>query len=270
MRLVYGERGALLYCGDSRNLSELADGSVALIVTSPPYFNARSYASWPTYEAYLDDMYKVWTECKRVLVDTGRIAINIPPDYGYGAERKHFFLDIGAQMRELFNFWGPICLDKNTTGTSQTAWGSFNSASRPNFRGRFEFLLVASKGDYKRAQLGESDLEADEFTEFSQNLWRFSWGMGRNEYHEAPFPYELPYRAIKMLSYVGETVLDPFAGSFTTIFAARDLRRVGVGVEMHEKYVNRAVDELRLGTYGARLKEESARAGYIQESLLET
>lgn len=581
MRLAHSEERLTLYEGDARQMSDIPDNSVALIVTSPPYWNGRDYSHWDTYEAYLEDMWLAWKECKRVLVDTGRICINIPPDYGFGESRKHFTLDIGEQVRTLFSFWGNIvwnkCIGQGTelivrdrrtgsvsqrtvyslheddgwrnvdvealdsqmrpcwkpivnlwrtepkdglrltfrdgsvlvltgnhrlakidgtlvlastlsvgdkirrsavlpeytgtipdamassdlawalglylaegslgrrtkkgiqnikyslneekaitfiprlraawepfgchistsqghgkkvvavtvsgyvayailqtfvrgdgatnkaimdtvlsapepwrrafltgylagdglyeksatrwlgnnsmnkpmmasmrtlarslhmrlhtknisvrafgkkhpaikwhlyekesehpnglpwnelevvrtekfsstfydlalsdephlfvlangivshnsaTGSSTTAWGSWKSSSRPNFRGRYELILVASKGEYKRATRGVSDITAAEFTEYSQNLWSFPGVSGKKRTHPAPFPATLPYRCIKMLSYVGETVLDPFSGSGTTALVARDTGRVGIGVELHAPYIEETI-----------------------------
>lgn len=254
MRLYYQAPNVDLYQGDARALDRLAPGSVHLICTSPPYYNARvSYASWPTYAAYLADMAMAWRECYRVLCDGGRIAVNCPMGYdrpsqpgGYkpiGAHTTLALQEAGFELRGHI-IWAKLGLANQNAGT---AWGSWASASDPCLRDGHEEIIVAHKGRSGRGP-GQSTITPAEFMEWSRSVWHIrpqsaSW-------HPAPFPAEIPRRLIKFYSFAGDTVLDPFCGSGTTVFTAEALGRHGIGVDLCEDYLARSVGPLMqmLGT----------------------
>ncbi len=250
MKLVASDGNTQYYHGDSRRMDEIADGSVAMIVTSPPYWNAKEYSQWERYGHYLDQMAEHITEWYRVLMDGGRIAVNVPE--GYGRPSTGGYLCIGDDWRRLLSQWfelrGTIIWDKSLTHGS-TAWGSYASASNPSIRDNYEIIIVAHKGRPDREKdeaKGQRDTIAPEvFVKATRGIWIISPVSGH--WHPAPMPPEMARRLIELYTFTGDTVLDPFAGSFTTVAAAASLGRIGVGVEIKEEYVNRAVGPMFAG-----------------------
>jgi site-specific DNA-methyltransferase (adenine-specific) len=253
MNLFYAEPPALtLYHGDARRLDALADGSVQMIICSPPYFNARpEYSTWPTYKDYLNDMALAWAECWRVLCDGGRIAVNVPMGYG----RSNGYIRIGddtARALEFVGFTlrGHIIWDKSPAGLG-TAWGTVYSANNPALRDVHEIIIVAHKGRAGRgwppeADTAESarvydDITPAEFLEATASIWQIppvrSW-------HPAPMPPKIPYLLTRLYTYRGDTVLDPFCGSATVPYVAQSLGRNGIGVDLNADYLERAAGPL--------------------------
>ena len=237
----------------------LANNSVDIIVTSPPYNVKRDYGDGQIddgrdYEEYLDWMDVIWKECNRVLVDGGRLCININ-DTG----RNPYFpvhADVLSRLRVAgWYLMGNIIWDKMTSmGT--TSWGSWEMASAPSLRGRHEYIIIAGKGGKKKAprlagaQSGPylNTTEGKEFLSLTNELWRFTPETKRD--HPAPFPYELPSRLIRLFSFVGDVILDPFSGSGTTIKAAQDFGRLGIGIDLvwdYCKLSQRRESQLKLG-----------------------
>ncbi len=270
--IYYSGDGVTIFNGDARALP-LADESVHLIVTSPPY-NARikydGYTDWLPWEDYWHGLIEPsLRECYRVLVHGGRIAVNIAnvvrQDVGGSREVTYTSLsgkkwkpagangaawsvivaprlwslleEIGFLPREQLT-WVKAA-DPADISTS-TAWGSWRSASNPVLRAVAEPVFIASKGSHARPT-GESDLTAEEFKAWTRNAWMITAGHA-DQYlgHPAMFPVELPRRLIKLYSYVGDVVLDPFMGAGTTLRAAKDLRRTAIGVDVSERYCNLA------------------------------
>ena len=244
MRLVYDQDNVKVYHGDARNLHLIPDCSVHLVVTSPPYFNARTeYSEWATYPDYIGDMQHVWHECFRVLVNGGRIAINVP--HVYGRENgKDQCLPIEANtIKGLeiagFSLRGAIVWDKGVSVvSSSTAWGSWMSASNPSLRDQHEVIIVAHKGSPRRLEKGESTITAEDFTNWTRSIWTIP--PVSNSWHPAPFPAEIPRRLIELYTFKGEIVLDPMAGSCTTGWAASKAGRKGVCVEASMDYITKA------------------------------
>jgi site-specific DNA-methyltransferase (adenine-specific) len=246
MRLHWQEEGARLFEGDARNLDALAGGSVGLVVTSPPYWNARKeYASWPTYAAYLADMARVWRECFRVLDDGGRIAVNVPDLYSEPGKKNDGCLCIGDDTRrELeaagFTFRTKIIWYKGAASVRNScAWGSWLSPGDPSLRDCHEIIIIAQKNAKRRPC--PRVIEHDLFLEMTVSVWEVQ--PARSKWHPAPFPAEIPRRLIQLYGLPGDVILDPFAGTCTTVWEAAAAGRLGVGVDLSRAYLDRAVTD---------------------------
>ena len=259
-------------------MHEVDDGSVQLIVTSPPYNVGKDYAQHRDamelreYLAFLND---VWKECTRVLCHGGRLAVNIAntwrkPYLPLNAYIARQLIDLGLLMR------GEIIWDKGPSVGISTAWGSFARASNPTLRDVHEYILVFSKESYKLEQTHgkESGIENLEFVEWTKSVWRnpqeqiadsekslwrfdtLSKKRDRNAPdHPAPFPLDLPLRLILLYTNVDDVVLDPFMGSGTTALATKMTQRHYVGYEVDGKYC--AIAEERITQLGQpRVMEE--------------
>jgi len=255
MRLHWQGDGARLFEGDARNLDGLQAGSVGLVVTSPPYWNAkREYASWPTYAAYLADMAAAWAECYRVLDAGGRMAVNVPDGYGRPGSGGYLTLgdDTGRALQAAgFALRGKVIWYKgNAVARNSTAWGSWQSASNPSLRDCYEVVILAHKGSPRRP--GPVVIGVEDFLSMTVSLWEIQ--PARSRWHPAPFPAELARRLIELYSFPGDVILDPFAGTGTTVWAAAGAGRVGVGVDLSAVYLAAAVAE-ETGRRDARLAD---------------
>lgn len=232
-------------CTDSMRMP-LEDNSVHMIITSPPYYNAKDYSSWPSYDLYLDDMDVAIGEMYRVLVDGGRLAMNVPQGYdrpgngGYKtleADLLNFVKLHGFIMRGHI-VWDKMGISPQGNGT---AWGSWKSPSNPALRDVHESIIVAHKGDGKMPKTGDETIERDDFLMWTKSIWSFP--PQSSSWHPAPFPPELPRRLIHLYTYTNAIVLDPFCGSGTTVKVADELGRIGVGFDLKEGYLHKADEE---------------------------
>ena len=238
----------VIYQASCEQMNELPDCSVHLMVTSPPYNVGKEYDNNLTLEEYLGFLMKVWKETYRVLVPGGRACINIAnvgrkPYIPLHASIMQGMIDLGFLMR------GEIIWDKAASASTSTAWGSWQSATNPTLRDTHEYILVFSKGSYRRAKLDgrASTISKEEFLEFTKSVWGFPSELARKVGHPAPFPIELPYRLIQLYTFSNEVVLDPFMGSGQTALAARKAGRHFVGYEISEKYVVLARERIEKG-----------------------
>jgi site-specific DNA-methyltransferase (adenine-specific) len=223
------------------SMTDLPDASVHLMVTSPPYNVGKDYdedLSLAEYSAFLK---RVWTETRRVLVPGGRACINIAnlgrkPYIPLHAMLIADMLDLGFLMR------GEIIWDKAASASASTAWGSWQSAANPTLRDTHEYILVFSKGGFRREKVEgrENTISKEEFLEFTKSVWTFGAESARKIGHPAPFPVELPYRLIQLYTFSGEVVLDPFMGSGQTALAALKAGRHFVGYEVNQEYLKLA------------------------------
>lgn len=230
----------------SERMSELPDNSIHLMVTSPPYNVGKDYDEDLSLGEYLAFLKRVWAETWRVLVPGGRACINVAnlgrkPYIPLHAFILRDMIDLGFLMR------GEIIWDKGASASASTAWGSWQSASNPTLRDTHEYILVFSKGNFRRDKLdGRRDtISKEEFLEYTKSVWGFAAESAKKIGHPAPFPVELPYRLIQLYTFEGEVVLDPFMGSGQTALAALRAKRHFVGYEVSEEYLNLAEKRIR-------------------------
>jgi len=230
-----------IFNSSSEQMKELPDNSIHLMVTSPPYNVGKDYDDDLTLTEYLAFLKRVWAETYRVLVPGGRACINVAnlgrkPYIPLHAFIIHDMNEIGFLMR------GEIIWDKGASASASTAWGSWQSASNPTLRDTHEYILVFSKGNFRREKLdGRADtISKEEFLEFTKSVWTFASESARKIGHPAPFPIELPYRLIQLYTFKDEVILDPFMGSGQTALAALKAGRHYVGYETNEEYLKLA------------------------------
>jgi site-specific DNA-methyltransferase (adenine-specific) len=271
--------------GDARHMDRVADGSVALVVTSPPYFAGKAYEEElerdgvpGSYLEYLDMLRDVFAECVRTLEPGGRIAVNVAnlgrkPYRSLSADVIRIFQDdLGLLLR------GELVWQKAEGATGSCAWGSFRSAANPVLRDLTERVIVASKGRFDRALSGRerarrdlphrSTMTADDFTSLTLDVWAIQPESARRVGHPAPFPVELPEQLIRLYTYEGDLVLDPFVGSGSTLVAAARLGRRCVGYDLDAEYV--ALARARVAEvldHRPKLPPTSARQGAQDQGL---
>ncbi len=253
-------RTNVLYTKDCRHMDEVPDGSVQLIVTSPPYNVGKPYDGHQDtmeLDEYLAFLEECWRECIRVLCRGGRLCVNVAstgrkpyvPLHAYIALQ---LIELGLEMR------GEIIWDKGSSVGVSTAWGSFARASNPTLRDVHEYILVFSK---ETPQLEEthgtsSGIRNEQFVEWTKSIWRFKTESSRRFAHPAVFPEELPRRLILLYTNVNDIVLDPFMGTGTTAVAAMKLGRRYIGYEISPAYVEIARQRLEEEERLRRLQEE--------------
>jgi site-specific DNA-methyltransferase (adenine-specific) len=228
--------------GDAREiLKKLPDNCIHLMVTSPPYNVGKEYDENLTLGEYLDFIEEIMREVYRTLVWGGRACVNIAnlsrkpyiPLHAYLIER---FEEIG------FLFRGEIIWDKgDAVSGASTAWGSWQSAVNPVLRDQHEYIIVLSKGNFKREKKDKEDtIKGEEFLEFTKSVWKFPPESAKRVGHPAPFPEELPYRCIQLFTFKGDVVLDPFVGSGTTCVVALKTERHFLGIDINKEYIELA------------------------------
>ena len=230
-----------IFQSSAENMAELPDNSIHLMVTSPPYNVGKDYDDDLTLPEYLAFLERVWAEVFRLLVPGGRACVNIAnlgrkpylPLHAWIAESM---LRLGYMMR------GEIIWNKAASASRSTAWGSWKSATNPTLRDVHEYILVFSKGAFKRQNplQRENSLSNGEFLEFTKSVWTFPSVPASKVGHPAPFPVELPYRLVQLYTFKDEVVLDPFMGSGQTALAALKAGRHYVGYEISPEYVSLA------------------------------
>lgn len=223
--------------GTAENMKELPDNSVHLMITSPPYNVSKEYDEDLSLKEYLQFLENAFKETYRVLVNGGRACINVAnlgrkPYIPLSDYISKIMIDIGFNMR------GEIIWNKAASASPSTAWGSWQSASNPILRDIHEYILVFSKGDYKREKgKKENTISKEQFMEWTKSIWTINAESAKKIGHPAPFPEELPYRLIQLYSFKGDIVLDPFMGSGTTAVAALKTDRKFVGYDISKEYI---------------------------------
>ena len=237
--LYYEDKNIKLYNNDFLTMRSIPENSIDLIVTSPPYnldIVYKSYNDGVSYEEYLLICEKWLRKCFKVLKSDGRMCLNIPLDKSKGG-----YQSVGADLTVLAKKVGlkyKTSIIWNEGNISKgSAWGSWLSASAPHIIAPVELIVVLYKNQWKKESGSRiSDIQKEEFKEWTRGMWTFKGESKRKIGHPAPFPIELPKRCIKLLSYVGDTVLDPFMGSGSTMVAAEQMGRKGIGVDIEVSY----------------------------------
>jgi site-specific DNA-methyltransferase (adenine-specific) len=233
-----------LFHASSEQMNELPDRCVHLMITSPPYNVTKEYDDNLSLREYLDLLRRVLGETHRVLVDGGRACINVAnvgrkPYIPLSDHISLMMLEIGFLMR------GEIIWCKGAGAGVSMAWGSWQSASNPVLRDTHEYILVFSKGTFRRSGRGrESTIGRDEFMEWTKSVWTMNPESARKVKHPAPFPVDLPHRLIQLYTFKGDVVLDPFMGSGTTAVAALQDGRAFVGYDTSAEYIELATRRL--------------------------
>jgi site-specific DNA-methyltransferase (adenine-specific) len=247
-----------VYHADATDLSFLAERSVQLVVTSPPYNLGKDYGAArddATYQEYLGWVERWCRELYRVLEPGGRLCLNIPLDinlsFDRGGKRTTSKQPVLADftdllVRRLGFVYNTTILWLEGNVSRRTAWGSWLSASDPWVNTAAETIVVLSRDQRKRAGRGKtSDVSREEFMDWTLGMWTFN-GQSTSQYgHPAPFPEELPRRLIKLFSFREDVVLDPFLGSGTTCRVAKNLGRRSIGVELNPEYCAIAASRCR-------------------------
>ena len=253
-----------LHLGDARDLSWIDDQSVHLVVTSPPYWTLKKYNDHPNqlgdvadYEDFLDELDRVWRHAFRVLVPGGRL-VCVVGDVCLSRRQfgRHVVMplhsDISVRCRKIgFDNLNPILWHKISNATFEVQGNSsfLGKPYEPNaiIKNDIEFILMQRKpGGYRsptERQRSLSMISKADFEEWFRQIWTL--GGESTKRHPAPFPLELAHRLVSMFSFVGDTVLDPFSGTGTTLVAASRLGRHSIGVEIDPSYASLSASRLR-------------------------
>jgi len=240
-----------VFCASAEKMAQLPDNSIHMMVTSPPYNVGKEYDDDLSLREYLAFLERVWSEVHRSLVPGGRACINVANLGRRPYIPLHAWI-AASMLRMGFLMRGEVIWNKAASASPSTAWGSWKSATNPTLRDDHEYILIFSKGAYKRdnPQHRESTITDEQFLEFTKSVWTFSAEPASKVGHPAPFPIELPYRLIQLYSFKNEVVLDPFMGSGQTAIAALKAGRHYVGYEINPDYVELAHTRIQ-ATYPA-------------------
>lgn len=244
---IFGHTIHRIIHGNSMHMKEVEDSSVDLVVTSPPYFNAKEYSQWNKIEDYLDDMKKVLKEIYRVLKPGRKFCLNIS-DLPSKGESGVKWISLGAHIILCAESVGFELADRIfwfKTPLKGFQYGSLPYPPSPLICDSIEYIYVLrkpGKSNYKYLDIERkeaSKLSRSEYAEYTKQIWSIRRVRLKNNIdgHIAPFPDEIPERCIKLYSFVGDTVLDPFGGSGTTTKVASKLKRNSILYEINPEYI---------------------------------
>ncbi len=255
----------VIHVGDARDMAAVPDASVALVVTSPPYFAGKEYETAlgeghvpRDYLDYLAMLRDVLAECVRTLEPGGRLAVNVA-NLGRRPYRN-LAADVTAILQDDLRLLlrGEVIWQKQRGASGSCAWGSYQSPANPVLRDTTERVVIASKGRFDRVgrgaagpgDAGVATIPGDEFLEATLDVWEIPAESASRVGHPAPFPVALVERCIQLFTYDGDVVLDPFMGSGTTAVAAVNTGRRYIGYDTDATYVRQARE--RVGSLAAR------------------
>ncbi|MGI9461368.1 MAG: DNA-methyltransferase [Alphaproteobacteria bacterium] len=234
--------------GDSADvLKKFPDNSIDFIFTSPPYnfgLDYKNNGDQDHWQNYFDKLFLVFKECIRVLKYSGRIIVNVQPLYSDYIPIHHIIS--GFFMKEKMIWKGEIIWDKHNWNCKYTSWGSWKSPSSPYLKGTWEFLEIFCKGDLKKQGKAENiDITAEEFKKLVIAKWNIAPERKMKEFgHPAMFPEKLVESALKLFTFRGDIILDPFNGVGTTTTIAKKLGRKFVGIDISEEYNKKSLQRL--------------------------
>ena len=245
-RPFFRNKNISIYLDDFLNTKTIEKESIDLIITSPPYDLSIEYEKYDDsipYNEYLQFTKKWLKKSYDLSKDDGRMCLNIPLDKSKGGKQSVYgdILNIAKNTGWEYNttiIWNEQNISK------RTAWGSWLSASAPYIIAPVEIILIMYKKNWKKSIKGQSTITKEEFIEWTNGVWTFNGEKKKKIGHPAPFPLELSDRCIKLFSFEGDTILDPFVGSGTTLLSCRINNRKGIGIEINNKYCGLAKKRL--------------------------
>jgi site-specific DNA-methyltransferase (adenine-specific) len=259
MTPFYDDGQVTLYCADVRDVEDLADVAAA-VVTSPPYNVGLAYDAgmdalpWPDYWQLA---YRAAEVMADALVPGGRAwvntAVSVPVDPADDGGKRRVML--AHRWASILERTGLALVDQVAWCSARgagTAWGSWQSPAAPNLRGDYEAITVACRGGWERSAPAGLEGWRDSvggWPELCSTVWNLTPAARQRDGHPAPFPIELARRCIRLSTWPDEVVLDPFAGTGTTLVAARQLGRQAIGIERSEAYCLAAIDRLAQGSF---------------------
>lgn len=238
-KLFYKIDDVEIYNDDFLTTKVISEESIDLIVTSPPYnvdIKYNSYSDDMDYNTYLEFTNKWLEKAYKVLKNDGRFCLNIPLDKNKGGQQS-VYADIVTIAKKIgFQYHSTIIWNEQNI-SRRTAWGSWLSASAPYVIAPVEMIVILYKKKWKKISGSKkSDITKKEFLEWTNGVWNFMGESKKRIGHPAPFPVELPKRCIKLFTYVGDIILDPFLGSGSTLIACALTNRKGIGIEIDKNY----------------------------------
>lgn len=239
----------------SEKMPELPDRSIHLMVTSPPYNVGKEYDDDLTHDEYMQLIRNVMQETFRVLVDGGRALVNVANLGRKPYIPLHAYI-INQAASAGFHMRGEVIWNKSAGAGTSTAWGSWMSPSNPTLRDTHEYILIFQKPPFGRKPTHgrKPTITREEFLELTKSVWEFPPQSAKQVGHPAPFPEELPRRAIELYTFSEEIVLDPFMGTGSTALAAIKSGRNFVGYEVSTKYVSLANQRIEAYRSGNKFK----------------
>ncbi|MBC6497666.1 MAG: site-specific DNA-methyltransferase [Alphaproteobacteria bacterium GM7ARS4] len=244
----FNTRDIVIYKDDILTIQHIPESSVDLIVTSPPYnvdIRYNAHKDNVSYEAYLAFTEQWIRKCYALARDDGRFCLNIPLDKNKGGQQA-VCADITHIAKKIGWHYHSTIVWHEGNISRRTAWGSWMSASAPYVIAPVEVIVVLYKKRWKKNNgRSTSDITKQEFMDWTNGVWTFN-GQGKKGAggHPAAFPIELPKRCIKIFSFKGDTILDPFVGSGSTLIAAQTHGRRGIGIDIDQQYCDIAIGRL--------------------------
>lgn len=232
--------------------AKIEKNTIDLIITSPPYNLDIQYQSnndKMDYHEYLDFSEQWMKVCYEVARDDGRFCLNIPLDKNKNGHQSVYADLVEIAKKSNWNYFTTVVWNEGNI-SRRTAWGSWLSASSPYVISPVEMIAIFYKKQWKKERQGISDISRDDFMGWTNGLWVFNGESKKRIGHPAPFPLELPKRCIQLFSYVGDTILDPFSGSGTTMLACALLNRKGIGVDIDLDYCKASLKRLEYSVGG--------------------